>query len=180
MTNMTPHERRDLLKFVRGCECIERAYVLQRAQKLQADFECQLAAVYSFDNDETWKTAANAVATIAEDANFAVRARCAGLGIPHEFTPYMYSDWYQSAQNASRRRRHELCQAAASYIEARKRVALAVITRESAKIQEMATVGDLSPDRACAMFNALPSAESQMPALVMANIVAVVRKVQFA
>lgn len=180
MTNLTPSERQDLLKYVRGHARVVRAEVTQRAQELQAAFERQLAAVYPFDNDETWNMVADAVNAVVLHANSAVKARCAGLGIPHQFTPYLYSSLYSGGADAVRWLRDYLCQAAASHIEAKKRVAFAVIAWESAKIQEMVIVDGLSPDRACDMLKALPTAASLMPALVMDNVAAVLGEGRFA
>jgi hypothetical protein len=54
---MTRTERQDLLQICRQRERVAKSDAAAVAAKHQADFAAQLAADYSFDQDEVWKQA---------------------------------------------------------------------------------------------------------------------------
>ena len=57
MSQMTSGERSDLRSLIRQRARLMKTEVKQRRLELMADFERQLSAVFSYDQDETWKGA---------------------------------------------------------------------------------------------------------------------------
>lgn len=84
---VTKSERNDLAVIMRKRERVMKAAARQRSKELLVDFEKQLGAVYSFDDDETWKAANAAAEQAVRDAQATVAERCEELGIPKEFRP---------------------------------------------------------------------------------------------
>lgn len=101
-------EREDLAKLIRHRERVLKTAATQRSAELLAEFEQQLASVYSFDRDEVWKAAATAANEMIKEAQSQIDARCAELGIPKNFGPGISCAWYHRGQNAAKERRAEL------------------------------------------------------------------------
>lgn len=57
---MSKSEREDLLRLVRQREKVLKTAASQRSAELMADFEQQLTSIYSYDQDEVWRSARNA------------------------------------------------------------------------------------------------------------------------
>ncbi len=56
-TAMTKGERSELTSLINQRARVMKAAAAERSAELMADFERQLATVYSFDQDEIWKAA---------------------------------------------------------------------------------------------------------------------------
>ena len=54
---MNKGERAYLCTLVRKQEKLAKTAAAQRAAELRADFEAQLSAIYSYDQDQVWKQA---------------------------------------------------------------------------------------------------------------------------
>ncbi len=57
MSKMTAAERNDLRSLIRQRARLMKTELKQRRLELMADFERQLSATFSYDQDETWKSA---------------------------------------------------------------------------------------------------------------------------
>ena len=57
---MTKSEREDLAKLIRNREKVMKSAARERSAELLAEFEQQMASVYSYDQDEVWKSATEA------------------------------------------------------------------------------------------------------------------------
>src|SRR5262249_48040421 len=139
---LTKAERADLLRVARLRVRVARSAIDQRGAELLADFERQLASIYHFDHDDTWRAAYQKAEEVVQEARSKIADRCAELGIPKEFAPGLSMGWYERGQNASRERHVELRKVATTRIEAKKREAYAQIERHSAEIQtELLAIG---------------------------------------
>src|ERR1700722_13937548 len=93
MGMMTRSEREDLQRLVRQREKVLKSAAKQRSSELVADFENQLGQEYSFDQDETWRQAAEAAQREVKKAQGVIAARCRELGIPDRFAPSLNVHW---------------------------------------------------------------------------------------
>jgi hypothetical protein len=155
---MTRSEREDLLKVARL-----RMQVVKSTQ-LRAEFEKQIAAIYSFDQNEVWAKAMTVVKQAGAAANKVIAEECAKLGIPKQFAPSIGTYWHSRNENAVAERRNELRQVAVARIDAMKRDAYAEIERQGAEIQTGLLAIGLR-EQATALLNALPKPSDLMPLL---------------
>jgi hypothetical protein len=72
----------------------------QRSAELLAEFEQQLASVYSYDQHRTWKAATEAAGKAVSEAKKQIAARCEELGIPARFAPTVEYVWSGRGENA--------------------------------------------------------------------------------
>ena len=163
MTAMTRSERSDLCTLIRRRERIEKTATAQRAAELRANFEAQLAAIYSFDQEETWEAAHAAAEEAVKEANRAVVQRCKELGIPKEFAPGISTGWYDRGQNASRSRRVELRNVAVAQIDALVKQARTAIEKRSVELQEEVIANGITSDAAVSFLAKLPKVSDLMP-----------------
>ena len=84
---MTKSEREDLAKLIRNREKVMKSAARERSAELLAEFEQQMASVYSYDQDEVWKSATEAAAAAVAVAQQAIAERCSEMGIPARFAP---------------------------------------------------------------------------------------------
>jgi hypothetical protein len=166
---MTKAERDELVKLVKLRERVAKAEAVQRSAELLAEFERQLASVYSFD-DDVWREAHAAVSEARKKANAMIAERCRELGIPERFQPEIHSAWYGRGENASKERRAELRKVAVTRIDALAKAAKATIEHESLKLHTELVAGALESGEARAFLDALPTIEVLMPSLTVAEI----------
>src|SRR5579864_7526395 len=115
---MTGRERAALAQSCWRREALAKNAVLVHAATLKANFEKQIAAKYSFDQDAVWKQAYALAEAATEKANKAIAAECRGLGIPAEFAPSIHTYWFERGENAVDKRRSELRKVAYTRIDA--------------------------------------------------------------
>jgi hypothetical protein len=161
-TSLTSGERADLLRVTRLRMKVAKTAVAQRSAELLAEFERQLAAIYTFDQSETWQAAANAAAAAVDSANKVVAEECRRMGIPERFAPSIAFHWFGRGENATKDRRAELRKVATSRVEALEKGAIAEIERHSAEVQTKLLAIGMSSE-AAALLASLPSAEQLMP-----------------
>ena len=169
---MTRTERNDLARLVRQRARLERPGAVQRKAELLADFERQIASIYAYDDDETWKAASEAAQEEVEAANARVAARCQELGIPKEFAPGLDLRWYGRGQNAVASRRAEFRKVAKTRLDAMEKAARTEIERASVEAQTRLIADGLTTEAAKAFLESLPSVESLMPELDATTILA--------
>jgi hypothetical protein len=162
---MTKSEREELCKLIRRREKIEKTATEQRSAELLADFERQLASIYKWDQQETWRAAKEAADQAVAEANALIATRCRELGIPKEFAPCLSMHWHGRGENGWQDRRAELRRVAQTRIAAMERAAWTQIEKRSVELQEQAVVGALQSDAAQSFLAKLPTVESLMPAI---------------
>lgn len=165
MTAMTKGERADLTRLVRQRERLMKTLASQRAAELLADFERQMGAIYSFDDDETWKAAHAAADKAVKDAKAVIAQRCEEMGIPKEFAPTINASWWDRGQNAMKERRAELRKMATARTAAQEKSARTEIEKISIQAQTELVAGGLTSEAAQAFLTSMPSVEVLMPAL---------------
>jgi len=172
---MTKSERDDLGKLIRHREEVMKAAAMQRSTQLMAEFEQQMASVYSYDQDESWKAATEAADAEVEEAKQKIAARCEDLGIPARFAPTLKLVWLGRGENAIKEWRAELRAVAKSRVEALEAEALTKIKMSCHEAHAQVLAHGLTSVSAIAFFDALPSAEEVMPALPMASVEEILR-----
>jgi len=167
---MTRGERDNLAKLIRRRAAVAKADAVQRSAELLADFERQLGAIFTPDDDGAmaalWQEAQAAIE--AADAKLAVRAR--EMGIPDKFRPSIQARWYARGENGLRERRTELRKVAQTSIAALEKRAKAAIERNSVDVETRLIAGGLESAEAQTFLETMPTAEALMPALTLAGI----------
>jgi hypothetical protein len=167
---MTRAEREDLLKVARVRAKVAKADAGARSAKLKAEFEAQLAAEYSYDDDAIWQRAHAAARTAAQEAQHIVARRCEALGIPGRFAPSLHLQWYHRGENAVKSRRQELTKVAHSKIDQLEKEAKLEIDRASAETQTRLLAAGLESAEAQAFLEAMPTAAQLMPPVNLQDV----------
>jgi hypothetical protein len=168
---MSKSEREDLQRLVRQREKVLKSAAKQRSAELIADFENQMGQAFSFDQDETWERAEKVVEATVEKANQQIAARCRELGIPAQFAPSLNFGWMpRGYENAVSQRRAELRRMARTQIEAIERKAITEIEVQCLEAQTQLALAGLTSQAALVFVEKLPSIETLMPKLSLAEI----------
>jgi hypothetical protein len=171
MSTMTKSEREDLQRLVRQREKVQRSAAKLRTTDLLADFESQMAAEYSFDDDEHWQAAAKEASTEIRKAQERIAHRCRALGIPRQFAPTIELQWrHRGYDNVLAQRKAELRRAAKAQAEALEQRALVQIETSSVEAQTKLALAGLTSDAARGFIESLPTVESLMPKLSYAAL----------
>lgn len=172
---LTRTERSDLLSLARKREKVAKTQVEARSSELLADFERQMASIYSFDDDSTWEKAMNAVNEAISEADEIIKERCRTLGIPAEYRPGMQLQWYGRGQNGVLQRQGELRKVAKSRVKQLAESAKHRIEAASADVQEGILTAGLA-DEARKVLAEMPTPEQLMPVLDVIELENVVSK----
>lgn len=162
---MTKSERSELGQLIRKRERVMKAAAMERSAAMLAEFDTQLTAIYSFDDDEVWAKANAEADKAVEAANAEIAARCEVLGIPKDFAPSLVFGWRERGQNAVKARRTELRQMARSRIAKIEKEAITKIERMSLEAQTEVIANGLQSKAALDFLEKMPTLESLMPAL---------------
>ncbi len=166
MPNMTKGERDDLQRLIRHRERAQKSAAKLRSRNLLADFENQIAAQYSFDDDAVWAAAKKAAQAEVAKAQKRVAAQCQELGIPARFAPSLQLGWvHRGYDNLIAKRRNELRRVAESRVAALEQEAVVQIELASVEAETEITIAGLTSETARAFVERLPTVESLMPAL---------------
>jgi hypothetical protein len=161
---MTKGEREDLQRLVRQREKALKSAAKQRSTELLADFENQMLAEYSFDQDETWAEATKLAEAEVAKAQARVAARCRELGIPDRFAPDLNLRWQHGGTYCTvESRKRDLRRMATTRIAALEQAALVRIELDSVTAQT-ATAG-LTSEASLVFLAKLKPVEELMPAL---------------
>jgi hypothetical protein len=166
---MTKAERDDLQRLIRRREGVLKSAAEQRSAELLADFEQQLASIYSYDQDEVWAKAYQAAEAATAQAQAAIARRCEKLGIPAKFAPSVGITWQGRGQNAVAWRQNELRRVAKSRIAAIEKAARVKIELQSVDLQSQVIANGLT-GAARAFLDTMPAIDTMMPALDVAKV----------
>ena len=169
-SKMTAAERNDLRSLIRQRARLMKTEVKQRRLELMSDFERQLSATFSFDQDEVWKGAHTIAEQAVKDAQVVIEERCRELKIPKEFAPTISMMWFGRGQNALKERRSELRIAAKARLDALEASAKTEIDRISVDGQTNLIADGLTSEAAQAFLEQMPSTESLMPVLELNQV----------
>jgi hypothetical protein len=147
-----------------------KAAAAQRSAELLAEFEQQLASIYTWDQDEVWRQMYKAAKAEVAAAEKAIADRCTELGIPARFAPGLGFYWNGRGENAVKERRDELRAVAKSRIAAIEKAACTQIEIACLDAQTQVIAHGLTSAAAIAFFDGLPKVEALMPPLEVASI----------
>jgi hypothetical protein len=172
---MLRREHESLERLCRDLEQLAKADADVRAKELATDFEQQLAAIYSFDQQPVWEEA-HRLADVVNQAQDQIVEGCMKLGIPREFAPRISLHWDDSGANASKMRRAELRKAACTKIDALNKAAKTQISLAASKRRIRLMSGPLDSDEAMKFSESMPTALEMMPKLSLNEIEATTRQ----
>jgi hypothetical protein len=162
---LSRHETHDLSMIIKDRTKVLTRHAEAQAAACMADFEKQLATVYTFDQDEVWQKAHSKAADVVREAQEQIAARCKELGIPRTFAPDVGLSWQGRGENALTGRRVELRRVAKSAIDAMKAAAITKIEKQALDLRtQVVAMGILSPD-AKLFLESLAPIEDAMHAL---------------
>ncbi len=161
---MTRTERSDLCGLARKREKVAKQQVEARSAELAADFERQMASIYSFDQDDTWKAAMESAGEAMVEADEQIKARCKELGIPMEYRPGITIGWAGRGQNEVAQRQAELRRVARSRIKQLGEGAKHRIEAASVEVQEAILTTGLA-EEAREVLAGMPTPTELMPPL---------------
>lgn len=167
---MTKGERDQLLQLIKKRERVMKVKAAERSAVLIAEFDAQSAKVHHWDEDAVWAKVKEEADAAIEKAQFAIAARCQELGIPVEFAPGLQMFWHGRGHNAASDRRAELRRAAKSKVEAIEKEALSKIEAMSLEAQTQIIAHGLESEAARSFLDTMPTLESLMPPLHVAEI----------
>jgi hypothetical protein len=167
---ITRTERQDLLRLHRQAVKVAKIAVAQRGDSLRADFEQQLASIYSFNQDPVWKKAYHDAEEVVAEAQRHIAERCRALNIRERFAPRISVSWYGRGENAVRERRTELRRVAYSRIEQLEKTALQEIERRSLSAQTVLLASGLNSIEAKQLLEGMSSVEGLMPNLAVTQV----------
>ncbi len=170
MSKMTSAERNDLRSLIRQRARLMKTEVRQRRLELMADFERQLSATFSYDQDEIWKGAHSIAEQAVKDAQVVIEERCRELRIPKEFAPTIQMLWFGRGENAVKERRTELRFAAKARLDALEASAKTEIERVSVDGQTNLIADGLTTEAAQTFLEQMPSTETLMPVLELNQV----------
>jgi hypothetical protein len=166
--SMTSKERADLCALIRRRERLGKAALKERHAALNAEGESMLSAEFDAE-DELWADVARAAQAEIARADAEIARRCEAVGVPAKFRPRLNLSWQSRGANADPRRRAEL----RGLMRARNDHALKAgenaYERWSVEQQEQVMRGGMGGD-ARAYLDDLPSVESLLPALTVAQV----------
>ena len=168
---MTRAEREDLFKVCRLRAKVAKTDVVALAAKHKAEFEKQLATIYSFDDHAVWKRAKEKVDAAVKEAREIMLQSFDELHIPHWAAPDIGTGgWYGRGENAVASRRAELRKVAYTKIDQMAKEANAEIDRRSADTQTNLLAAGLESAEAQAFLEAMPTAAQLMPAVSLREV----------
>ncbi len=167
---MTSAERGDLRSLIRQRARLMKTELKQRRLELMSDFERQLSATFSYDQDETWKGAHALAEQAVKDAQVVIEERCRELNIPKEFAPTISMMWFGRGENAVRERRDELRRTAKARLDVLEATAKTEIERVSVNGQTDLIADGLTSEAAQAFLEQMPSTEALMPVLELNQV----------
>ena len=164
-------ERDDLRRLIHQREKVLKSAAKQRSAELLADFENQMGAEFSFDDDAVWGEAMRAAAVEVERAKRKIAQRCAELGIPERFAPTLRLQWiHRGYDNQVKCRQDELRRMAKAKVEAVEAKAVTEIEMSCLQAQTELAVAGLTSEAARGFLERLPGIETLMPRLTYTEV----------
>ncbi|HUF75366.1 MAG TPA: hypothetical protein VMM35_03775 [Longimicrobiales bacterium] len=167
---MTKADRRELAMLARKRAKLLKAATVERRAEIAADFEAQLASVYTPDDDAAMKRLYMAAQAVVEEARAKLRERCDELGIPEKFAPDMRLEWYRRGENALRERRAELRTVVRTRLDALEKRAKTEIERACVETETRLIADGLTTDAAREFLASMPTPEELMPRFDVSEI----------
>lgn len=175
-TAMTKSERVELNMLIRKRERVMKKHAEERAAKMLAEFDTQLATIYEFDDDAIWAQAVKIAEKAVAEAQRVIAKRCEDLGIPPEFAPGLSISWQGRGQNAVGSRRQELRRMAKSKIQAMHQEAVTKIEHIALEAQTEVMSTGLQTATAKSFLAKLDPIEQSMPEIDIVGLQKLMQK----
>jgi hypothetical protein len=169
-TPMTKSERADLERLINQRERVLKQQAQARSADVLAEFERQIAQIYSFDQDQVWQAAKQQADEVVRQAQQTIADRCVELGIPAQFAPSLHVGWHARGENASQQRRAELRRVAVTRIAAMEKQARLQIAQDALQAKTAIIAQGLITDAARQFLNELQPLERLMPPLELGSV----------
>jgi acyl CoA:acetate/3-ketoacid CoA transferase alpha subunit len=167
---LSRNETHDLSMIIKDRSKVLRAHAEEQAAACVADFERQMATVYTFDQDEVWKKATDEARRVVEQSQDTIAKRCKALGIPASFAPSISATWQGRGENMLAARRTELRRVAKASIDAMTKAAITKVEKQALDLRtQVVGMGLLSPD-AKLFLESLAPVEDSMRSLDFGEI----------
>jgi hypothetical protein len=167
---LSRNETHDLSMIIKDRTKVLRAHAEEQAAACMADFERQMAASYTFDQDEVWQRATQEAQRVVLESQATIAKRCKELGIPASFAPSISASWQGRGENMLASRRAELRRVAQTSITAMTKAAITKIEKQALDLRtQVVGMGLLSAD-AKLFLESLAPIEENMRALDFAEI----------
>ena len=167
---LSRNETHDLSMIIKDRTKVLRAHAEEQAAACMADFERQMAASYTFDQDEVWRKATQEAQRVVQESQATIAKRCKELGIPASFAPSISASWQGRGENMLASRRAELRRVAQTSIAAMTKAAVTKIEKQALDLRtQVVGMGLLSAD-AKLFLESLAPIEENMRALDFAEI----------
>jgi hypothetical protein len=167
---MLRSERETLLMLCREREMLAKKKIDVRAVQREAEFECQLAAAYSFDSRPNWQLLYQKAQTMEREINERIRRDCDGLRIPRAFAPSVHVQWWDRGENGCQKRRAELRRAFDVKNEQDKMESKLAIQQKSLDIRMQLMADGLESAQAKAFLETMPTPEQLMPVVTIDEV----------
>ena len=168
---MTRTERQDLLQICRQQERVAKAQADAVAARRRAEFQAQLARIYSWDENDIWKAATKAAKQFTLECGERIAAECDKLGIPRWAQPQLGEpQWWGRGENAVAERRAELTRVANTKIDQLLKDAKHAIAAKSVEIQTRLLADGLTSADAKMFLEAMPMAAELMPVVTVEDV----------
>lgn len=166
---LSRHETHDLSMIIKERTKVLRAYASEQAKVCMADFERKLSTIYSYDQDEVWKSATEAMVVVAK-AQERIEAQCVKRGIPKDLAPKLELGWNGRGQMRAATRRDELRRVAKAECEAMLASAVTKIERQSLDLRTQVVAMSVLTSEATLFLESLAPVEDAMGQLDFAKI----------
>jgi hypothetical protein len=167
---LSRNEVHDLGMILKDRTKVLRAHADEQAAACMADFEKQMATVYTFDQDEVWQKAMKEALRVVQESQNTIAKRCKELGIPASFAPQISATWQGRGENMLAMRRAELRRVAKTSIDAMIKAAITKIEKQALDLRtQVVGMGLLSAD-AKMFLESLAPVEDSMRALDFGEI----------
>lgn len=163
-------ETHDLSMIIKDRGKVLKAHAEEQAAACMADFERKLAAVYTFDSDETWKAATDKTMQAVRECQDVIAKRCEELGIPRTFAPSVSATWSGRGENMLSARRTELRAVAQTSIAAMTKAAITKIEKQSLDLRTQVVSMGLVTAEAKMFLESLAPIEESMRSLDFAEV----------
>jgi hypothetical protein len=167
---MLKSERETLLKLTREREKLAKNQTDVWAVQREAQFECQLAAVYSWDSNATWNALHEKAEATVRELNKEIAKDFRDKGRPLQFAPSCYVHWMGRGMNACKEYRNELRRAFRIKNEKDTAQAKLKVQQTSLEIRTKLMTDALESAEAKAFLEAMPTPEQLMPAVSVEDV----------
>jgi hypothetical protein len=167
---MTKADSRELRTLARKRAKLLKAATAERRAEVMADFEAQLASVYTGDDDAEMRRLRMVADAAVAEVERQLAEHCQERGIPPRFAPGLSLVWHGRGENALASRRNELRTVVISRLNALEKQAHTAIERACVEIETELIGATLTTDDAREYLASMPDPADLMPSFDVSEI----------